>query len=413
MNLLDLYDAQKPMSYFLGNGNVKEEASFTSLFRSSTQEIAERLVKEFGEEGTQKLTRELGTEGVENLGRKIIKEGSGAFIQETSERLVKEFGPEAVERITKELGPEGLEKLGRSLLLNSGDSVTTVLRKSTSLTDEALKFGRATMGIVPRAPPLPNVSTVAKASAEETIQKGASATGKAADSLIDNVKVVGKSTTKNAWESFKNMGKRLGKGAKAASEEMIDFARKHPYMTVGGVTIIVLLAVAADRFNKMNGKEFPIISVKKKGPNFMEIVFSSDTNLVEEDSIEILSCDAEPSLVGKTFIIEDVENTRTIIIKSDLKLTKDGTTGMFRYTTDFGSSFKATTKETIKGATGTFKEGIKELTGAIGDIGGAAVGGFWEGLGLPSFGSISSIISIVGIFFLLSSLFLVYRNLTK
>lgn len=403
MNLLDLYDAQKPAPYFLGG--VKEEMSLTSIFRASTQEVFERLVKEFGEEGVQKLSKELGSEGVEKLGRKIMKEGAGVFTQEATEKLIKEFGNEAAQQMIKDLGPQGLETLGRKLLLNTGKSVSAV----TNIMDDILKAGRGSL----RSASLPRVSSGAKASAEETIKKGASATGKAADSFVDNVKVVGKSTTKNAWESFKNMGKRLGKGAKAASQEMIDFARKHPYMTVGGITLVTLLAIAADRFNKMNGREFPITSVKKKGPNFMEIVFSSDTNLVEEDSIEILSCDAEPSLVGKTFIIDDVENTRTIIIKSDLKLTKDGTTGMFRYTTDFGSSFKATIKETIKGATGTLKEGIKELTGAIGDVGGATVAGFWEGLGLPSFGSISSIISIVGIFFLLSSLFLVYRNLTK
>ncbi len=182
-------------------------------------------------------------------------------------------------------------------------------------------------------------------------------------------------------------------------------------LTVGGITLITLLSVALDRFNKMNGKEFPIVSVKKKGPNFMEIVFTSDTNLVEEDSIEILSCDAEPSLVGKTFVIDDVTNTTTIIIRSDLKLTKDGTTGTFRYTTDFGSSFRATTREAIKGVTGTLKEGIREVAGAAGDIGGAAFSGLWEGLGLPEFGSLSNIISIVGALFLLSSMFLVYRNL--
>lgn len=411
MNLLDLYDAQKPRPYFI-NG-LREEFKFSSIFKSGAQEVAERLVKEFGEEGAQKLKRELGEEGAEQLGRRIMKEGSQVFLKETTERLTKEFGPEVVEKITKELGPEGLEKLGRSLLLNSGDSVGSVLRKSSSLTDEALKFGKATLGMAPVAPPLPRVSTALKASAEETVQKGVSAVGKNADSLVDSAKVVGKSTTKNTWETFKNMGKSLGKGAKTASSEMIDFAKRHPYIVVGGITLITLLSVALDRFNKMNGKEFPIVSVKKKGPNFMEIVFSSDTNLVEEDSIEILSCDAEPSIVGKTFVIDDVVNTSTIIIQSNLQLTKEGTTGTFRYTTDFGSSFRATTREAIKGVTGTLKEGIREVAGAAGDIGGATLGGFWEGLGLPEFGSISNIISIVGVFFLLSSLFLVYRNMTK
>jgi hypothetical protein len=302
--------------------------------------------------------------------------------QETAEKAAKEAAQEIAQKVAKEAAQEASQAAVKS----ARSSLEELLQNQKKLLKP---IGGESLNI-PRAPSAPS-SALDLNFGRQILDKGKDAAGRNADSFIDGAKTTAKA--KSTWDQLKNISKNIKKGTMEASKEIVDFAKRNPKLTVAGVTVTVLLIMTADRLAKMNGRVFQISSVKnKEKTNYLEIKFNSDTNLVEEDTIDILECDAEPSLVDKKFTIVDVQDTQTILVSADFSLTKEGTLGTFRYNTDFSSSFKGTTRETIKGATNLGKDIVIDLADIGGDIGGAAVGGFFEGVGLGDFFKKSSTI---------------------
>lgn len=301
--------------------------------------------------------------------------------QETAEKAAKEAAQEIAQKAAKEAAQEASQAAVKS----ARSSLEELLQNQKKL----LKPVGNSLNI-PRAPSMP-ASALDLNFGKQILDKGKDAAGRNADSFVDGAKTTAKA--KGTWDQLKNISKNIKKGTMEASKEIVDFAKRNPKLTVAGVTVTVLLIMTADRLAKMNGRVFQISSVKnKEKTNYLEIKFNSDTNLVEEDTIDIIECDAEPSLVDKKFTIVDVQDTQTILVSADFSLTKEGTLGTFRYNTDFSSSFRGTTRETIKGATNLGKDIVIDIADIGGDIGGAAVGGLFEGLGLGDFFKKSSTI---------------------
>lgn len=170
---------------------------------------------------------------------------------------------------------------------------------------------------------------------------------------LDNNNGIGVEAKLNTDDAnaFNQSVDEIAKADLKTSDKVLDWMKSNK-KTVGltalVATIIAGIAIAsAVKTDKINNTDYKIINIKNSGSFFGNKITISYTPLdkfTENDTIVVSNADSVPVINGALYNIEEY-GKGYIVLKTDFQLNKEGTNGILKCSTSFGTQFTNTAKE--------------------------------------------------------------------
>lgn len=165
----------------------------------------------------------------------------------------------------------------------------------------------------------------------------------------------GASTALKAGKKAALAGLKAGKSAGRA-------AIKNPKTAFLAATVGAAAIYSASQSLEKNGKTLNITSIKNS--NGIVVSFDPPESITPGDRIKLSETNTEPKMDSE-FVVSDKISNSSVKIESDIKLTKEGTSGKLTLFTTFANQVKATTSSTARATTELVSSTVSEAAGGI------------------------------------------------